>query len=83
MREPIGIGQQQRYGRDTSAEPRQRRMKRAISGVEFVHPLLLGRVFTARFRVRVIAGRRRQARRFRLRHDRIRWHRTISSADGF
>ena len=49
MREPVGIGQQQSNGRNAAAEPRQRRMKRAIGWMGFVLLLRMdpGRGFAA------------------------------------
>ena len=40
MREPVGIGQQQRDGRNAAAKARQRRMKRAIGRIGSRPPLL-------------------------------------------
>src|SRR5207244_2749013 len=50
MREPIGIGQQQRNRRNAATEARQRRMKRPVGWMGFVRllPLNLDRVFATR-----------------------------------
>ena len=85
MREPVGISQQQCNRRNASAKLRQRRMKRAISelGPADVRSLTLGVVFTAWPRFGNTCIRRQQERRFPFRQNRVRWHKSISLADGF